>query len=196
MDQEIEVMRVVRVPPMGKLTVQVGSTRYERLSEVGAQEVKQLLLAAIGELIVFADGYHTLVDAGVAPPTGDENVSGEPVARSMEQRQAAFLASLEKERDAMRPVVVDPGETVAMAAAGKDKASTTLSIVDQIDAILQKYLIAEPKMAGRSIHLEQAPEGGLRINVDGEYFQRPAEIKEREIQLLIKMALKEWEAAN
>jgi hypothetical protein len=29
--------------------------------------------------------------------------------------------------------------------------------------------------------------------VDGRYFQRPGDIEEREIQLALKMALKEWE---
>jgi hypothetical protein len=31
--------------------------------------------------------------------------------------------------------------------------------------------------------------------VDGQFYQRPAEIKEKEVQLVIKMALKEWEAS-
>lgn len=85
-----------------------------------------------------------------------------------------------------------------MAKAAKEVppevVKAPLSIVEQIDAIVQKHLANEPKMEGRSIHLEQSPAGGLHIKVDGEYYQRPAEIQDRDVQLLIKMALKEWEA--
>ena len=34
MDNEIEVMRVIRVPPMGKLVVEVNGKRYEQLGDV------------------------------------------------------------------------------------------------------------------------------------------------------------------
>jgi hypothetical protein len=159
-------------------------------------------MAAVGELIVFVNGYKTLVDAGVAPPlmTGPvSNISGqEPVSAELEARRASFLSSLERQRDALvaqANVVPDPIQVVA--AVAKDEpipAVQPTGIVGQIDDILQKHIRAEPKLEGRSIHLEQAPAGGLRIKVDDQVYQRPAEIEEKEIQLVIKMALKEWEA--
>jgi hypothetical protein len=200
MDNEIEVMRVLRVPPRGKLVVAVGDRRFEKLSDVPAADIKGLLTAAIGELIVFADGYDTLVDAGVAPPIISPPSKGVPLAHSIEQRQAEFLASLERQREAMRArTTLPPDSEAVISEAAKNVPAaarkTALSIVEQIDAILQRHLSNEPKMAGRSIHLKQAPAGGLHIEVDGEYYQRPGEIEDRDVQLLIKMALKEWEAS-
>jgi len=202
MDNEIEVMRVLRVPPMGKLVVEVNGQRYEHLADVTNPSLKQRLLAAVGELIVFADGYKTLVDAGVAPPLMVESGRGgsqEGVSSDMAERRAAFLSSLERERDALAArtnTISDPVNLVSAVAKDEPVVTTrTAGIVDQIDAILQKYVRAEPKLEGRSIHLEQAPAGGLRIKVDNQVYQRPAEIKEKEIQLVIKMALKEWEAS-
>lgn len=202
MDNEIEVMRVFRVPPMGKLVVEVNGQRYERLDEVTNAPLKQRLMAAIGELISFANGYKTLEDAGVAPPIIAESRSQpsvqEAVSPELEARRAAFISSLERERDAMAAKAdLAPSPVNIISAAAKDESlapERPSGIVGQIDTILQRYIRAEPKLQGRSIHLEQAPAGGLRINVDGQVYQRPAEIKEKEIQLVIKMALKEWEA--
>lgn len=202
MDNEIEVMRVLRVPPMGKLVVEVGGQRYERLADVTNPAVRQRLTAAVGELIVFADGYKTLVDAGVAPPLMAEPparpTEAAPASPELEAQRAAFLASMERQRDAMAAEAnMTPNPANVISAAVRNEPATAVpssGIVGQIDAILQKHVRAEPKLEGRSIHLEQAPAGGLRIKVDNEVYQRPAEIREKEVQLVIKMALKEWEA--
>ena len=95
MQNPVVVMRVLRMPPMGKLVVEVNKNRYEKWDEITDENVQRLLLAAIGELIVFADGYENLVAAGVAPPivaTSDES------EQSLADRQAQFLSSLEAEK--------------------------------------------------------------------------------------------------
>lgn len=199
MDNEIEVMRVLRVPPMGKLVVEVSGHRYEGLDEVTNPALKQRLMAAVGELIVFSDGYKTLVDAGVAPPLMAESGSRmDEDSPEIAAKKQAFLSTLERQRDALAAQAnITPDTTRLVEAVAEDKPVPTgraKGIVGQIDAILQKYVRAEPKLEGRSIHLEQAPAGGLRIKVDDAVYQRPAEIEEKEVQLVIKMALKEWEA--
>jgi hypothetical protein len=203
MDNEIEVMRVLRVPPMGKLVVEVSGQRYERLADVAHPALRQRLMAAVGELIVFADGYKKLVDAGVAPPLMAEPAvrpdAVEPGPPELEAQRAAFLASMERQRDAMAAeanMTPNPANVISAATRNEPPAAAgpPSNIVGQIDAILQKHVRAEPKLEGRSIHLEQAPAGGLRIKVDNQVYQRPAEIREKEVQLVIKMALKEWEA--
>lgn len=203
MDNEIEVMRVVRVPPMGKLVVEVNGHRFERLADIPNAPLRQRLMAAIGELISFADGYQALVDAGLAPPLAPApsraQAVEEQVPPELAARRAAFISSMERQRDAMAAQAdLAPEPSHVLSAAAKDEPLTPTdpsSIVGQIDNILQKHIRAEPKLEGRSIHLEQAPAGGLRIKVDNQVYQRPAEIKEKEIQLVIKMALKEWEAS-
>ena len=65
MKNEIEMMRVLRVPPMGKLVVDANEERYATLADVTNPKVRQRLLAAIGELVDFCGGYKVLEDAGV-----------------------------------------------------------------------------------------------------------------------------------
>ncbi|MDX1686341.1 MAG: hypothetical protein R3248_00025 [Candidatus Promineifilaceae bacterium] len=97
MRNEIEVMRVIRVPPMGKLVIEAGGQRLEKLQEVQSDKVRQRVLAAIGELITFAGGYRALENAGLAPPL--EPPRGRAAREAEEEpltpAQEAFLASLE-----------------------------------------------------------------------------------------------------
>lgn len=204
MQKEVEIMRVFRVPPLGKLVVEVSGRRFEKLSEINHAKVEQRLLTAIGELVSFAGGYQSLLDAGVAPPLpGRQALSsaeGLPVDDpELALRQARFLSSLEKQRDVLRhelPLSYSTDLASALAAADVStlKPAAERSLADQIDAILQKHLMSDPELANRAIRLRENPSGGLRIEVDGHFYDRPREVPELAIQQLIKTALREWEA--
>lgn len=196
MHKEIEVMQVLRTPPMGKLVVSVNKQRYERITDIREEHVRHLLMAAIGELIDFAGGYNRLVDAGVAPallPDSSQQAGTAP----LNKKQEDFLARLKAERDAEKAAQSPKPKFPVMSGLQpslRRNQTGTISIVDQIDAILQKHIDAEPKLADRSIHLVKAPSSGLQIEVDGVRYQRPSEINDKLIQLMIKRALKEWES--
>lgn len=200
MRRELEVMRVWRVPPLGKLVIEVDDQRYQNLSEITDEKARRVLLAAIGEMIDFAGSYQVLVDAGVAPALGPAKEASPP----LEQQQAEFLARLEKERDALKgtpppkpPLAVLGGAKLSEEALAAQEAARKrpLSVAEQIDEILQKHVAATPDMVERSIHLVQNPAGGILIEVDGKKFGKPADIPEPVIQELIKRAVKEWDAA-
>lgn len=206
--KEIEVMRVVRVPPMGKLVVEVRGSRLDSLAEVQNDQIRQRLMTAIGELVSFAGGYQVLLEAGVAPPL--QTPSPSPAAEDapdefLTERQARFLDSLEMELKAASrqgsetgPLDVDTlleDEPVASVEPETTlEPEPTLNLVAEIDAILQKHLSAEPELADRSIHLEQPPGGVLQVVVDGERYDRPTDIDDPDIRLVLKKALKEWES--
>lgn len=204
MRNEVEMMRVLRLPPMGKLVVEASDQRYETLAMINNDSVRQRVLAAIGELIIFAGGYKTLVDAGVAPPLGAVEAPPAPATppetadEALRKRQEAFLNSLEQQFKAAEPVVKPTVRSIIPRAPLANKPITPApepkaTLAEQIDAILQKYVQADASLSKRSIHLHSAPAGGLQIEVDGRRFERPTEIEDRQVQLVIKMALKEWE---
>ena len=191
MDNEIEVMRVLRIPPRGQLVVQVGENRYERIAEIHDEALGRFLLAAVGELVVFANGYSTLVAAGVAPPlTRGPAVSQEPYAGSVEERQEAFVASLEAQRD---HELVSASPEATKKSPPPEEEVEPLSIVDQINPLLQKQIDANPELQGRVVHLESEPAGGLLIRVDGQLYERPENIEDIRIRKTIAAALKEWD---
>jgi hypothetical protein len=199
MDNEVEVMRVVRVPPMGKLVILVGKNRFQQISQVRDPGVKHRLLAAIGELVVFADGYEALEAAGVAPPVSSELPKSDlPVSHSLEERQAAFLASLERERDVMYLSDAESSGSVhPVGVSESDRKGGTgpLSIVGQINPILKKHIAGNENLQGRKIELEQDPSGGLFIEVDGKYYRRPDEIDDPDVRHVLRAALKEWDSS-
>ncbi|MCL4263946.1 MAG: hypothetical protein KJ069_12055 [Anaerolineae bacterium] len=192
MKKEVEVMRVLRVPPLGKLVVEFRGKRYENIDQVGEENVKRFLLTAVGELMAFSGGYQTLVDEGLAPPiaaSGSTPSSDE----SLSEQQARFLASLEASRDALKAEKKKASILPGLSQTNP-VPSSALNPVEQIDRILQRYVEADPELSNRAIHLIQHPAGGLQIDVDGKRYQRPSEIDDQRIQILIKKAIKEWEA--
>lgn len=209
MKDELEIMRIWRVPPLGKLVVEINGQRYASLAELKEPKQKQRILAAIGELVSFAGEYQTLVDAGVAPAITPPAARAIPESATDEltQEQAEFLARLEAQRDELaarkpRRGLVGRGEPeplVTFTETGDVKPADApprpKSIAEQIDAILQKQLAADPGLAGRPISLEQGASGGLRIKVDGVYYDKPTDVPDKDVQLAIKMAVKEWNAA-
>jgi hypothetical protein len=198
MRDEIEVMRVLRVPPMGKLLVAVGGARHSALAEVKDPALRQRLLAAIGELVVFAGGYDRLLEAGVAPPLGPPAVSPQKPEEPLSAEQEAFLASLQEElKSTVRrapsnvPGAVTQVELAAFAGAQTEGSATNL--VADIDRILQRHLASEPSLAGHNIHLEQPPDGALRIRVDDRIYAHPRDIEDETVRRVLRAALTEWE---
>lgn len=197
MQNELEIMRVLRVPPMGKLVVSFNNQRYESITELTEANVRQLMQAAIGELITFAGGYQKLVDAGVAAPLTSSQAEN-PIGPAKNEA-VEFIDRLEKERDELLSTQSKPNISLLAnlrprPARNEASANKMLSLVEQVDEILQRYLLTDPELAKRKIHLVQDANGGLIIDVDGKRYQRPREIEDPRIQVMIKRALKEWEA--
>lgn len=199
MNKEVEVMRVLRVPPRGKLVVEFRGQRYENISEIAEENVKRFLLTAVGELIDFANGYQHLVNEGLAPalapiatapPAAKEEEALTPAQRHyLEQLEAASVA----EKSQRRP----PPKSMLFKTADLPSASAqALNPVQQINHILQNYLDADEELRQRTVYLRQHPAGGVEIFVDGKVYQRPTEIEEPRLQLLIKKAIKEWDSAG
>ncbi|GAB4265020.1 MAG: hypothetical protein Kow0080_04760 [Candidatus Promineifilaceae bacterium] len=196
MQKKLEVMRIVRVPPLSKLVVEIRESSYNNLQEIPDAAVQRRILAAIGDLIVFAGGYQQLVDAGVAPPinTTPTNQAKPPETGELREKQAQFLAQLTQATE--EELEISP-TSVSLLGNLRRKRSTPprpLSLAEQIDEILQEKIARYPQLAGRKINIVADPKGGLRILVDGRYYSRPSEIEEKGIAGLIKLAIKEWEA--
>jgi len=192
---DIEILKVIRKTPLGKLAVEVNSVQYDRLADVPAANLKQTIMAAVGDLIVFVDGYDALVQAGLAPPVTGADSSGQPLPSSMSEREAAFRDELARQRyDAelaekaqSEPVKKEPPPEL------DDGPDVEINLVEQIDALFQKYLAEDPSLKGRSAGLESVPGGGLRIRVDGKIYSQPKEIEDAKVRRALMLALREWE---
>lgn len=198
MRDEMEVMTVIRIPPLGKLVVTAGKARYQSLEEVQDEALRRRLLAAIGELVVFAGGYDRLMIEGVAPPASAPAGPRQGEAK-LTAEQEAFLASLEQELKATArraPGRIPDARSAEEFNAQLDELMTERSpddVVANIDLILQRHLQREPELASRTIRLEQPSDGPLRIRVDDRVYLHPADIEDGTVRRVLRQALMEWE---
>ena len=188
MRKEIEVMRVLRTPPLGKVVVEIGSNRYLNLDEIPEADARRRMLAAIGDLVVFAGGYQRLVDADVAPPLAA--AARTPAPALPQTRDLTAPPPIPTPDVQPPPVIPKPVNTGPLMTAA---TPTMTNIAAQIDEILQRHIAGDPALANRTIHLKQSAAGGLIIEVDNRSYKRPNEIEEKEVRDVIKRALKEWE---
>ncbi len=221
MKKEIEMMRILRVPPLGKLEIEANEERYGVLAEVNNPKIRQRILAAIGELVDFCGGYQVLEDAGVVPqltPIAAKSVEEETarVDTDLLRQQEAFLSGLQQQVEVEKNKPVAKGRSGSMFSATNDfedakpmveisesgdvapasSVSKPLSIAEQINAILQKYIAENSTFANRGIRLQQSVTGGLQILADGRQYEKPADIEDKEVQALIKLAVKEWNSTQ
>jgi len=182
MDNEVVVMSVNRVPPMGGLVVSAVGGRYESMDEVADEAVRRMLNAAIAELVIFAGGYERLVQSGLAPPVA----AAAEIPPTLEERQAAFEKSVEVQQDVLlaeTPVIIAPVVV----------PDEPLSIPDQINPIIERHLAADPELAGHAVKLDQDLQGNLSVVCDGKIYERPDMIEDIGIRKAIRSALSEWD---
>ncbi len=194
MDNEVEVLRIIRVPPMGKLVAQIGRKRYENLNEITDQAAQQRVKAAIGEMVGFCGGYQQLVDAGLAPPViaSTEAASQQSLAEQQEQ----FLQSLSggtNPPQAVDPLRSVPASDPANALSPPASENAALDIAGQINELIEKHKAQNPQFANRTVKLLADASGEMRIQVDGKTYEKPSQIEEKDVRALVKFALKEWE---
>jgi len=194
-DQDIEVLRVIRKLPLGKLAVNINSVQYENFSDIPSSSARQRVLAAVGDLIVFVDGYDTLVQAGMAPPKSEADSAGQSFPISVTEREAAFKTELARQRyEASLAKNVSPESVMVEPEVELDVGpDVEINLVDRIDILFQKHLAGDPSLRGRSAGLESVPGGGLRIRVENKYYSQPKEIEDANVRRALMSALQEWE---
>lgn len=194
MEKPIEVMRIVRRPPLGKLVVENNGRQYETHEEIRHPQLSQMVLAAIGELVAFAGGYQVLVEAGFAPELiSKREADGE---LSLEEQQAAFLAQLQQKSPANQANNSSSPSLFRRRPKAKTEEVGSLDIAGALDDLFQKHITRMPELSNEHVRVETNLRGGTRINVNGRYYEEPAAIPNPMIRLAYKMAVREWEATG
>lgn len=118
-------------------------------------------------------------------------IEGKIAATSAVQARAPRLAT-----PPVSPAPSQPARGVPAApspvSTRDEKPIAPMSIVEQIDEILQTRLAASP-LAGRGIWLQEALEGGVIVWVGMQKFAGVGEVTDPEVQAIIRAATTEWE---
>ena len=73
-----------------------------------------------------------------------------------------------------------------------EKDIKSLSIVQQIDTVLQEHLLSS-HLAGRGIRLQESIQGGVEVYVGLNKFDAVDDVPDQEIKAAIRSAIAEWE---
>jgi hypothetical protein len=130
-----------------------------------------------------------------APP-----VPRTPAPPSVERE---FLQSLVQQRlpkeEETRKASLSPIEFFRRSFSARRRARvqgdipSPLSFVEEIEEILQRFLRTYPSFIGKEVHVGTAQSGGIRIQVEDEFYDTPDDIPDPEIRGILKAAIQEWE---
>ncbi len=121
-------------------------------------------------------------------------IEGGQPSQAASQPAAPVQASRPPMPDPVQPVVSRPGQPVTPAAKKPEaeKSIKSLSIVNQIDTVLQARLVDSP-LAKRGIRLQESPQGGVEVYVGLEKFSTVDDVSDEVIKNAIRAAIAEWE---
>lgn len=92
----------------------------------------------------------------------------------------------------IRPVTIMSSLVNVTGLNKKDKPPAPLSMIQQIDEILQTRLASGP-LAGRGIKLTESPDSGVTVTVGVQKFSGLSDVPDAEIQSEIRAAIADWE---
>ena len=169
-----DALLIMRDPAAGNWLVEINSMRYASLKDIHDDRAASKVLEALAGLQEFA---------GIKPMA-----SASPIAPA----PAPIGALTPAQKPSVEPAIA------AVLQAGGPVSSPTYpappnSILDQIEKVLQRNLLKYPEMSGRKIHIGAAPDGGLLIEIDRQFYHAVNDVPEENVRNIIHASIQEWE---
>lgn len=184
-----EIMVVLRDVVEGGLIVQIGAQAYRVPIQNGDSEFKRRLNHLIREIV--QDG----VNMGETNPPADQTPSPSPVSSTLSQpTEGKTTLPGDLPKFEMPGVSGIPMPTRFGRRPKLEKTVIPeINIVAAIEAFLQHKLSTTGAYAGRSIHVREAPGGGVTIEVDGQFYDSVDAVTDPEIRDYINATIQEWQ---
>lgn len=171
-----EVIAVLRDPRDGRLMVHLNGTAYRTLTDDSVAKAQFVdLMRELNNVVNQPDDNPPPPEELPSVPayTPDANVPG---------KLPSF--KLEDNMQATNKGIYEVGEV------------PELNIAAAIEAYLQHKIRQTPEFAHRQLHVQPAPDGGVRIQVDNEYYEAVSDITDNDARLFIQQVIAEWQALN
>lgn len=196
----VEVLTILRDVVDGRLVVQMGDKAYRSVNS--DPEFKDRFTRLMRELAqVASKPAASAPEAPTAPSTTDAPAPVETPPPAAPPRQAA-------------PRRTDPSPDFGTPAPGilpsfklednplqkrrrgekfEPKPVPEINIAGAIESYLQHKLNLTGEFAGRSIHIYPSPDGGVSIEVDGQYFDSVADVSDVAVRNFLSETIQEWQ---
>jgi hypothetical protein len=194
-----EAMIVLRDPRDGKLIVQMSDTGYKTLDT--ASGLRANFVGLMQELEDLASGVNAAPAPAVEPlaveaaapvqaapaPAVPPSVSAPPPSPTGTSVMPGDLPKYSEMKDEIK------SRGAFRAAKSEMPPIPELNIPAAIEAYLQYKKQFSPEYAQRSIHVLPAPGGGVRIEVDGTYFESVGDVADPEVRAFLQATIQEWQ---
>jgi hypothetical protein len=201
----IELLRVWRDLSDGSLIIEIGGQRFASLDELHGANLDRRFMNVVRDLTtMLRDAAHQPPAQSATqapaqsrpqqPPTAPRPAQPDPTP-SESAPDKATQPPLDEDLPSMGPgTLFRQMGRVAMGYRPEPTGEMAqLSIPDQIETLLQERLVGMPQYAGREIHVRPSPFGGVRIEVDGQFFDGLDEIPDQTVRGLIQEVVRDWE---
>jgi hypothetical protein len=183
----IEVMRIWRDVSDGSLIIQMGNQRYRSAADIQAPDLLRRFTALVRELSAMISGQPSST-GGMRPLTPLPPTPG--ALPPLPPRPANSYTTTPEPMKA-------PG--MLNRLMGRPPAPSALpdsptGIADSVEEYLQTRLVSSPEFARRSIHIRPSLDHGIKIEVDGRYFDGINEVSDDAVRDYLLAMMREWEA--
>jgi hypothetical protein len=183
----VEVMRVWRDLSDGSLIIEMGNQRYRTVAEIQNQDLTRRFVAVVREL-------WALVNNAPTRATGQQPAIGDPSAGTSRMTRLGLL-NAEPDAPASKPNVLKQMARTAMGQSAP-KQEEPAGIANAVEDYLQFKLSSTPEFASRSIHIRTSHDHGVRIEVDGHYYDAIGDVIDPDVREFLFAMMREWEARH
>jgi len=201
-----QVVALLRDEPGSALQVEVGGTRYRRLAEIEDPHLKRQVVEAAMDLVRFTGvlGVESIAPAPVEKTyswredlrkeiraQGQQAASPRPAVEEVEKEFLNLLSDI-----GPPPAPEKPNLATAIQQRWSGKSAPqgqSRSVVDDIEAIIQRRVLLIPALTGRDLHVRLGSEGTVHFVFEGRDYESPDDIPNMTARQLVKDAIQEWD---
>ncbi len=215
--QAVEVVTILRDVMDGGLIIQMGDKVYRNLGSDETFKSRFLtIMRELSPMVTQASKSKTVDELASSPDTPEPEPVATPDAGAASLRDLLVDDEPEPPPAAVPPPAIDgkmPGDlprfsmdeepkTIKKRAGllGRTKTEFVpvpeLDLAGAIEAYLQHKLAHLPDFNQRSIHVHPSPDGGVSIEVDGQYYDAVGEVDDQAVRSLLAQTIQEWQERN
>ncbi len=191
----VELLRAWRDLSDGGLILEIGGRRFRSMGELRGTDLERRFVNVVRDLTALAKMPASPAAAQPAPPplrkasppTQDAPPPTKPtVSGTPDDMPSMSSGSMLRQ---MRRVAMGQ-------APDLPESQPVLSIPDQIELLLQNRLAGLDAFSGREIHVRPSMGGGVRIEVDGQFFDGIGAVEDDDVRALLSGVVRDWEKSQ
>jgi hypothetical protein len=192
----VEVMRIYRDMNDGRLIVQMGDQRYRSVADIKNPDLVRRFTTIVRDLWAMVNGNGGAQPA--APTGGTYPVANTPPVDAGAQGGGMLsrMGLMTAEPEKPKPGMLKQFARVASGQPSTPNEPAPSGIAGAVEEFLQFKLSTTPQFSTRSIHIRPTPDHGIRIDVDGHYYDAIGDIVEADVRDFMINLMREWEARH